>query len=301
MTCRILCFLSLAVLSVLLRAHVLPAEDILVLRQEPSASELPKNNVPLLHWQATRNTPVQNVFSVIRIDLQHPDYEMVVMIGSDPDGDGPADAVLTDPSELMRRHQAIAAINANAFSRVMDADRFRDWYPGMPVNILGLATSRGVVQSTLESPKRSKTTVAFWVDDRSRGSIERPASGFTPADAVGDFYGYLLDEGKVTTWQAGQRHPRTALGIDRSKRYLYLVVVDGRQKGYSTGATMGELASFMKSLGCHQAINLDGGGSSIMLIHDHATGELMTANRPSSGEHRPVPVMLGIRVKQSPE
>lgn len=63
---------------------------------------------------------------------------------------------------------------------------------------------------------------------------------------------------------------------------------------------MAELAHFMKSLGCYNAINLDGGGSSIMLYQDHATGGLCTVNRPSSGKHRPVPVMLGVRAKQSP-
>jgi hypothetical protein len=57
-----------------------------------------------------------------------------------------------------------------------------------------------------------------------------------------------------------QKHPRTATGF--SPRYFYMVVVDGRQKGLSMGMYPQELARFMALLGCTEAMNLDGGGSS---------------------------------------
>ena len=61
------------------------------------------------------------------------------------------------------------------------------------------------------------------------------------------------------------KNPRTAIGITADKN-LVLVTVDGREES-SVGMTLGELAYFMKSIGCTEAMNLDGGGSSIMYIN----------------------------------
>ena len=75
-----------------------------------------------------------------------------------------------------------------------------------------------------------------------------------------------------------QRHPRTAIGW-RTDGKLILVTVDGRQK-LSVGMTMDELASLMLELGCVEAMNLDGGGSTAMVVKNKivnspsdATGE----------------------------
>lgn len=77
-----------------------------------------------------------------------------------------------------------------------------------------------------------------------------------------------------------KRHPRTAIGITASGE-IVLVVVDGRSK-FSTGATLNELAWIMRGLGCVEALNLDGGGSSTL----YAGGAIL--NRPSDGVERPV-------------
>ncbi len=76
------------------------------------------------------------------------------------------------------------------------------------------------------------------------------------------------------------RHPRTAVGIGREGRRLFLVVVDGRQKPYSDGMPLRELATLMRALGARDAINLDGGGSTTLVLAD-ARGTLRTVNRPS--------------------
>lgn len=76
------------------------------------------------------------------------------------------------------------------------------------------------------------------------------------------------------------RHPRTAIGFNGGK--IYLVVVDGRQPGYSVGMSLAELAQTMLDLGCTDALNVDGGGSTAMWVR----GGLV--NRPSDGRERPV-------------
>ncbi len=60
--------------------------------------------------------------------------------------------------------------------------------------------------------------------------------------------------------------PRTAIGINRNGRYLYLVVVDGRQPFYSEGATFAELAELLLNQGAYMAMSLDGGGSSTLVV-----------------------------------
>ncbi len=61
------------------------------------------------------------------------------------------------------------------------------------------------------------------------------------------------------------RYARTAIGILKNKQWIF-VVVDGRQPDLSVGMTMNELAEFMVNLGCIEAMNFDGGGSSTMVI-----------------------------------
>ncbi len=73
--------------------------------------------------------------------------------------------------------------------------------------------------------------------------------------------------------------PRTAIGVI-DDNHLVIVVVDGRDTGYSRGVTMTELADIMVSLGATTAYNLDGGGSSEMWFN----GEVV--NQPSNGGER---------------
>lgn len=63
----------------------------------------------------------------------------------------------------------------------------------------------------------------------------------------------------------GGRNPRSAIGYTKDND-LIIVAVDGRE-GSSVGLTLNELASLMKSLGCVNAINLDGGGSTVMYVN----------------------------------
>ncbi|MBS1709723.1 MAG: phosphodiester glycosidase family protein, partial [Armatimonadetes bacterium] len=76
------------------------------------------------------------------------------------------------------------------------------------------------------------------------------------------------------------RHPRTAIGASKDGD-IYMVVVDGRQ-AMSRGATLAELAEIMVQVGCDKAINLDGGGSSTLVIGG------LVLNRPSDGVERAV-------------
>jgi hypothetical protein len=64
-------------------------------------------------------------------------------------------------------------------------------------------------------------------------------------------------------------HPRTAVAVGAQSKTLWLIVVDGRQRNYSEGVTIGELADIVLELGAETALNLDGGGSSTLVMAGH--------------------------------
>ena len=88
------------------------------------------------------------------------------------------------------------------------------------------------------------------------------------------------EEGGSNTF-ATDRHPRTGIGYSEDKTKLYMVTVDGRQES-SVGINLIELADFMINLGVHTGLNLDGGGSTTMLVRDKIV------NDPSDGTERAV-------------
>lgn len=120
---------------------------------------------------------------------------------------------------------------------------------------------------------RTTTTGLDWAKHR------HAVSG-GPAIVTGGQRFQAWDAEGFETGFATARHPRTAIGFT-AVGDLVLAVVDGRQ-AHSRGATLDELATLMVSLGCVEAINLDGGGSSQLSIDG------LTVNRPSDGLERPI-------------
>ncbi len=123
-------------------------------------------------------------------------------------------------------------------------------------------------------------------DPRLAAASLRP---FHPMEAVGGrgvltrdsvITGEVETEGAATFSQA--RHPRTAVGIADGGKRLLLVVIDGRQPGYSAGTTLRETATIMLGLGARESLNLDGGGSTalVLAVRD-SVGVFRPANRPS--------------------
>ena len=85
------------------------------------------------------------------------------------------------------------------------------------------------------------------------------------------------------------KHPRTAMGYTGDKK-LIILVVEGRNPN-AGGATLTQEAQILKDLGCVEALNLDGGGSSCMLINGKET------IKPSDKKQRPVPAIFIIKTK----
>jgi hypothetical protein len=107
------------------------------------------------------------------------------------------------------------------------------------------------------------------------------ADGRVVFDRTTDHEGFSAAAGQFDSDITEGRHPRSAIGV--SDDDLYLVTCDGRRTGVDAGLTLDELAEFMVALGCRDAMNLDGGGSTTLVHRSHLL------NRPYSEQDQPAP------------
>ncbi len=103
---------------------------------------------------------------------------------------------------------------------------------------------------------------------------------------VGALY-QLVENGTVCSGLPTGAAPRTAVGLRRDGS-LVIYTIDGRQSGYSIGATLAQTAERMIELGCVTALSLDGGGSTAMVATDPADTTASLVSKPSGGSERAV-------------
>jgi hypothetical protein len=110
-------------------------------------------------------------------------------------------------------------------------------------------------------------------------------------DAIGGSPILVADGRRVvrscTTSFCSSRNPRTGAGVTANGKIL-MVVVDGRQRKWSVGVSLPKFAAILRNLGAISALNLDGGGSSTMVVK----GEVV--NRPSLGHQTLVSTALTV-------
>lgn len=133
--------------------------------------------------------------------------------------------------------------------------------------------------------------------------VEIPAGDFAGCTWVLGGYDILVNDGTVNTNchtdnSGDAKAPRTLFGF-KENGTGFLCVVDGRQSGYSVGVTVNKQAELAKALGAKFALELDGGGSSTMLIR--IDDVLTLRNKPSDGAMRRVSnaIMLVEKTKET--
>ena len=236
--------------------------------------------------------PRPMVIHVVTIDMRTPGLRFLVTPPDDRGSDLPLKARTT--SQFLQEFDVQIAVNGDGFSPWWSRGP-ADYYPhaGDPVRPRGDAASRGKLYWSSSDPFPT-----LYINSRNRMSFDAPAkpynalSGEALLVAGGSLIPELDDE---------ELHPRTAIGYSRNGRYLFLVVVDGRQPFYSEGITLEELAALLRSLGAQYAMNLDGGGSSTLVVEGE-DGEPRVLNAPIDnyipGRERPVANHLGISVRR---
>ncbi|MEZ6036488.1 MAG: phosphodiester glycosidase family protein [Planctomycetota bacterium] len=161
-----------------------------------------------------------------------------------------APGTLTRTSTMAGAAGALAAINGG----------FYDTKNGDPLGLLRL-------DGALRSPAREgQASIGFDAQGWPR-LADRPAGDWPEVQEARGAGPRLLRDGAVVDHgerQRGIRHPRTAFGV-RADGSLLLLTVDGRTE-QSAGVSFEELATLLAALGCRDAINLDGGGSSTLFV-----------------------------------
>ncbi|HCI68216.1 MAG TPA: hypothetical protein DER17_04200 [Oscillibacter sp.] len=155
------------------------------------------------------------------------------------------------------------------------------------------------------------TGTTFWIDGSGAAHITS-AQECNAALAAGNVreavasFGDIFENGHARSGLDNTtRASRTAIGI-KADGTVVMLMVDGRQAPYSVGMTMAEVAASMEALGCVEAVNLDGGGSSTFATQregepeNEATAGLTLRCRPSDGYERKVSNTIMVLSKAQP-
>ena len=155
------------------------------------------------------------------------------------------------------------------------------------------------------------TGTTFWIDKDGSAHITS-AQECNAALAAGNVleavasFGDIFEDGHARSdLDNSTRASRTAIGI-KADGTVVMMMVDGRQAPYSVGMTMAEVGATMESLGCVQAVNLDGGGSSTFATQREGESENSTSAgltlrcRPSDGYERKVSNTIMVLSKAQP-
>lgn len=244
-----------------------------------------------------RNTPRELVIHIVTINLKINGLEFLVTPGK-PDQEYPLKARTT--AQFLDEFNLNLAVNGDGFTP-WKSNGPLDYYPhrGDPVTPTGLASSRGVLYS---QNKNNQPVLYISQNNKAQfnspiGKIYNAISGNTMLVKGGKLAAEILN---ASTNDASLPNPRTSIGLDQHGKKLIIVVVDGRQPGYSLGVTLTELAMLLQEFGAYNAMNLDGGGSSTLVI-TNKNGDITLMNSPIDnnipGHERPIANHLGVSIK----
>lgn len=198
--------------------------------------------------------------SVLQVDLSDTDLKVDIPY---------VESGFLKTSDAAINTRAIAAINGSYFNTTKGG------------STVFFKKDGEIINYTVNGFTSYRENAGFAVEqDRKVSIVKRPSSGWATSQAETLLAsGPLLLDNKEIVKQVQQafntnRHPRTAVGITDDNK-LIAVVVDGRS-AQSNGMTIHELSVVMKALGCVDAMNLDGGGSSTLWIKNRGV-----VNHPS--------------------
>lgn len=250
----------------------------------------------VIYRRIVRIFPRPMIAHVVEIDTKVKGISVMVT-PPDSESDTPLNARTT--SQFLEEFGVQLAINGDGFSPWWSRSP-ADYYPhvGDPVAPAGFSASNGDVYWSGKNDDDVGIEPTLYISRRNGLSFNRRPNNVFSAIS-GDRM--LLEKGQIVEdLDNNELDPRTALGLNRNGRFLYLVVVDGRQPFYSQGATFTQLAELLKDQGAYFAMSLDGGGSSTLVVEgDGDSPEIL--NSPIEhyipGRERPVGNHLGIFVR----
>ncbi|MEW5939208.1 MAG: phosphodiester glycosidase family protein [Chloroflexota bacterium] len=239
-----------------------------------------------------RVSPRPMVVHVVTINLNTKKLRFLVTPPDNPKTATPLNA--RTASEFLEEFDLDIAVNGDGFSPWWSRTP-ADYYPhsGDPVAPRGDAASEGLVYWRTPDPLPT-----LYISSKNKVSFDAPATLY---NAISGVTMLVKNGAALEGLNDTDIHPRTAIGYSENGKFLYIVVVDGRQPLYSEGMKLTELAQLMLDLGAHNAMSLDGGGSSTLVVRG-ADGQPRVLNSPVDlyipGRERPIANHLGIYFKK---
>ena len=231
-----------------------------------------RDGIQLAKIKLSKPRPLNLV--VARIDLN----EKVKIVVTPDNGEKKLETTGLKVSTFLKKHDCDIAVNAAPFRPVLMLENGQH-------DVAGLQIADG---KTISPGDKERPVVCFDKKNRAEFHSKPPKKAGNVWNAVSGFQ-IVLKDGKARG-KGETLHPRTALGTNKDGSQLVLLVVDGRQKGKSEGTTTREAGELLRQFGCFNGINLDGGGTSTMVVKDE-NGKPKVLN---------VPIHLGIPGTQRP-
>ena len=203
------------------------------------------------------------IYHIVKINLQDEDLEIT---GYPSDPDTPKVYKSKRTQRFAAESDSLIAINASPFS-----GKSGKWdliaKLGSTRQIVGVHTING---TQLSVPNQSYAALSF--TKTSTGWNAKIIRSQTPqalenaAFAFGGFY-VILEHGVEQTFRAANHDSRTAAGISSNGDYLFILVVEGEKPSQSEGLSYQQCARILKKMGCSDALEFDGGGSTQLCIN----------------------------------
>lgn len=269
-----------------------------------AASEIDWEKVPQIRsgirlYRGEEERPRVMKFAVMRIDLQQEGLQFTATGRAEhwgePMPDYPACRIRTERVRTMQfmldcRKKQIPVIVA------FNASPWRPWCKpwnhryGNPAGI-GILDGKIIWKNDRRPSfivyKNGKVDIVPSIPPKSLSEIQVAVGGF----------GIVLKEGKAVSSDSSL-HPRIAYGLDAARKYLYILTVDGRQPGWSLGASSSDLARILLEAGAVDGINMDGGGSATLCYWNEAKKMPVMVNRHAGNGQRSVASNIGIWIRK---
>jgi Phosphodiester glycosidase len=227
----------------------------------------------IVYQREVRSVPRPIMIHIAEIDLTAPGIGIFVTPASD--NINPETSARTT-SQFVAEFNLQLAINANFFYPFREETPW-DYFPhaGDRVSSLGQVISNGNAYSSGDA---KWDVICFAADNRAK--IVK--GGFCPGGTVQAVAGnqLLVENGQLAqdlNDPKDKPYPRVVVALDRSGKRLWLILVDGKQRLYSEGLTIVELARFVQQLGVDRALNLDGGGSTTLVMGTRSGAKVLNA------------------------
>lgn len=220
--------------------------------------------------------PRSMMVHIVEIDYSQPNVSFLATQGT-AGLDGDNDFLALKTSSFLKQNGLQLAINGDFFSP-FESNHPLSYYPheGDPVSVAGFSIANGEI---VAEPEQARPVFCVLEEKVQIASFICPPDTLQAISGNPIFFenGALVDE-RLERIYFTLPAPRTIIATDDSGTTAWFIIIDGRQRSYSGGATLAELVPLLTDLGATTALNLDGGGSvTLAMMGENGRSKLLNA------------------------